>query len=128
MAHRDLFGIILKNRENFPLNFIEYPGSPNIRKVQEGRRLLIEEKDTSLLNSYRENVGIVHQCQMPWITGFGLNGGRPHTIPDGRTLWQFINDEVGPVTRDKCEEWIAASLEAVLGLLPEYIRQYHWHK
>jgi acetylornithine/succinyldiaminopimelate/putrescine aminotransferase len=128
MAHRDLFGIVLENRENFPLKFIEYPGPSNIRKIQEGRSLLIEEKDISLLNSYRGNVGIVHQCQMPWIVGFGLNGGRPHTIPDGRTLWQFINDEAGPVTKDNSEEWVNASLEAVLGLLPEYIRGGHTMK
>jgi len=128
MAHRDLFGIVLENREDFPLNFTEYPGADNIRKIQRGRRLLVEEGDVGLLNSYRKNVGTVHQCQMPWIVGFGLNGGRPHITPDGRTLWQFISDEVGPLTEDNHEKWVSASLEAVLGLLPEYIRGNHTMK
>jgi 4-aminobutyrate aminotransferase-like enzyme len=125
MAHRDLFEIVLKNRERFPLDFAECPGVDNIRKVQAGRKFLIEERDLKLLNLYRKNVGAVHQCQMPWIVGFGVNGGRPHTIPDGRTLWQFINDEIGPLTRDNCTEWVHTSLEAVLGLLPEYIQGNH---
>jgi 4-aminobutyrate aminotransferase-like enzyme len=128
MAHRDLFGIVLENREGFPLSFVECPGVDNIREVQEGRRLLIEERDLGLLDSYRKNVGIVHQCQMPWVVGFGVNGGRPHTIPDGRTLWQFINDEVGPLTGDNYEEWVSASVEAVLEILPEYIRGNHTMK
>jgi 4-aminobutyrate aminotransferase-like enzyme len=128
MAHRDLFGIVLENREDFPLNFVEFPGVDNIRKAQAGRRLLIEEGDIGLLDSYRRNVGTVHQCQMPWIVGFGVNGGRPHTIPDGRTLWQFINDEVGSLTGDNHEEWVGASVEAVLGILPEYIQGNHTMK
>ena len=122
MAHRNLFQIVLENRQNFPLNFVEYPEVNNVRKVQAGRKLLIEDQDLELLNSYRENVGSVHQCQMPWIVGFGLNGGRPHTIPDGRTLWQFISDEAAALNQNNCREWIDASLEAISGLLPEYIQ------
>lgn len=128
MAHRDLFGIVLENREDFPLNFVECPGVDNIRRVQKGRRLLIEAGDMDLLDSYRKNVGTVHQCQMPWIVGFGVNGGRPHTTPDGRTLWQFISNEVGQLTGDNCGEWVSASIEAVLGLLPEYIEESHTMK
>lgn len=125
MAHRDLFGIVLGNRKGFPLDFVKYPGGDNVRKVQAGRKLLVEEQDMGLLDSYRKNVGIVHQCQMPWIVGFGINGGRPHTIPNGRSLWQFINDAAGFLTADNHEEWTRASLEAVLGLLPEYIQANH---
>ncbi|MFC1714344.1 aminotransferase class III-fold pyridoxal phosphate-dependent enzyme [Candidatus Poribacteria bacterium] len=125
MAHRDLFGIVLQNREDFPLSFVECPGSDNIRKIQKDRKLLVEERDADLLDSYRRNVGTVHQCQMPWIVGFGVNGGKPHTIPDGRTLWQFINDEVGPLTGKNHREWVQASLDAVLELLPEYIDGNH---
>ena len=128
MAHRDLFGIVLENREDFPLNFAEFPGVDNIRKVREGRRLLIEGRDIGLLDSYRKNVGTVHQCQMPWIVGLGVNGGRPHTTPDGRTLWQFISDEVGPLTGDNYKEWVGASVEAALGILPEYIQGNHTMK
>lgn len=129
MAHRDLVGIVLENREAFPLNFVECPDvDDNIRKVQDGRKLLIEERDISLLNSYRKNVGIVHQCQMPWIVGYGVNGGKPHTIPDGRTMWQFINDEVGPLTADNYKEWIDESVKAALSLLPEYIESGHTMK
>ena len=128
MAHRDLFGIVLENRRNFPLNFIECPGVNNIRRVQRGRGFLIEDKDACLLESYRKNVGVVHQCQMPWIVGLGVNGGRPHIIPDGRTLWQFIDDEVGPLMKDNYQEWVSASLEAVSGLLPEYIQGSHTMK
>ena len=65
MAHRDLFGIVSRNKENFPLDFVECPGIDNIRKVQQGRKLLIEEGDMALLDSYRKNVGIVHQCRCP---------------------------------------------------------------
>ena len=81
MAHRNLFQIVLENRQDFPLNFVEYHEVNNVRKVQAGRKLLVEDQDLKLLDSYRENVGSVHQCQMPWIMGFGLNGGRPHTLP-----------------------------------------------
>ncbi len=125
MAHRDLFEVVLKNKENFPLNFVKCTGVDNIRRIQKGRNLLIEKKDVDLLNSYRRNVGAVHQCQMPWIVGFGVNGGRPHTTPYGRTLWQLINDEVGPLTRKNHEEWVRESLEAVLRLLPVYIQKNH---
>jgi len=65
---------------------------------------------------------------MPWIVGFGVNGGRPHITPDGRTLWQFISDQVGPLTGDNYETWIGASIEAVLGLLLEYIQGNHTMK
>lgn len=128
MAHRDLFQIILKDREKFPLNFVNYPGSNNIRKIQKGRKYLIEERDIPLIEAYRQHVGTVHQCQMPWIVGLGLNGGRPHTIPDGRTIWQFINDEVGVLSEKNREEWIEKSLNAVLGLMPEYINGGHTMK
>ncbi len=128
MAHRDLFGIVSGNKENFPLDFVECPDIDNIRKVQQGRKLLIEEGDMTLLDSYRKNVGIVHQCQMPWIVGFGANGGRPHTTPDGRTLWQFINDEAGPLTGDNYRQWFSASVEAVLKILPDYIQGSHTMK
>jgi len=128
MAHRDLFGVVLENKQGFPLNFVKYSGVDNIRRIQEGRKFLIEEGDMPLLDSYRANVGVVHQCQMPWIVGFGVNGGRPHTIPDGRTLWQFINDEIGPLTGQNHAEWVRASLEAVLGLLPDYIHGSHTMK
>ncbi|MBM3212731.1 hypothetical protein FJZ33_10960, partial [Candidatus Poribacteria bacterium] len=122
MAHRNLFEIILKNTDKFPLNFVNYPDGKNIRKIQECRRYLIEKGDITLIEAYRRHVGTVHQCQMPWIVGFGLNGGRPHIIPDGRTIWQFINDEVGELTENKSIEWVGKALNAVLKLIPEYIR------
>lgn len=128
MAHRDLFGIVLENRKNFPLNFIKYPGTSNIRKIQQGRKYLVEEQDTELLNSYKKNIGVVHQCQMPWITGFGINGGRPHELPDGRSLWQFISDEVGALTGNNHKEWMQESLKAILDLMPEYIQTNHTMK
>ena len=109
MAHRDLFKAVLADRKRFPLNFVKYSDVDNIRKIQAGRGLLIEEADIALLDSYRRNIGAVHQCQMPWIVGFGVNGGRPHILPDGRTLWQFINDEVGLLTGQNHDEWVRAS-------------------
>ncbi|MBD3184697.1 aminotransferase class III-fold pyridoxal phosphate-dependent enzyme [Candidatus Poribacteria bacterium] len=121
MAHRDLFGLVLNNRENFPLNFVNYhENKDNIRKIQDGRKLLIEKQDVPLLESYRKNVGVVHQCQMPWIFGFGVNGGRLHRLPDGRTLWQFINEEVGPPDVES-EEWFDKCIKSVLEMIPEYI-------
>jgi len=128
MAHRDLFGIVSENMGSFPLDFVKCPDVENIREVQKGRKLLIEEGDMALINSYRKNVGIVHQCQMPWIVGFGVNGGRPHITPDGRTLWQFINDEVGPLTAGNYEQWTGTSLEAALGILLDYIKGSHTMK
>lgn len=122
MAHRDLVGIVLDNPEAFPLNFVKYPKvDTNIRRVQDGRSFLIEEEDISLLNSYRENVGVVHQCQMPWIVGYGINGGQVHILPDGRTVLQFINDEVGSLTGDNYRQWVDSAVKAVLSILPEYI-------
>ena len=128
MAHRDLFEIVLRNREKFPLDFIQFPGVENVRKVRGGRKFLVEEEDLSLLNSFRQNVGTVHQCQMPWIVGFGVNGGRPHILPDGRTLWQFLHDEVGQLAEHNSQEWITQAVVAVTSLLPQYISGNHTMK
>ena len=128
MAHRDLVGVVLSKPEAFQLDFVECPGVSNVRRVQDGRRLLVEEADMALLASYRKNVGLVHQCQMPWIVGYGANGGRPHTVPDGRTLWQFIDDEIGPPSANNYAGWVDASLQAALNLLPEYIEGNHTMK
>jgi len=94
--------MVLENREDFPLNFVEFSGStPNIRKVRGDRKLLLEDSDVELIiGSYRDNVALVHQCQPPWIPGFGKGGGRIHTIPDGSSLRAYLNSWAGDLTED----------------------------